>query len=123
MDLFIAELQKLITFWNVLLVVGNWTIIHALRQSTWPLFEKKNGLPGWRSQAWRVKFWLPITGCVFPSLFVPGPWTVEYPTWGEKLTLGLVLGFGTMVFHHGLGHLGADDLIKLLTGRKTKPGA
>lgn len=111
------QLAKLITKWNLILVLGNYTVIHATRQTLWPFFERDNGLPGWRAHGWRLKFYMPIVGCVIPSVFIPGPWVAPSAQFGEKFALGLVLAGGTIMMHHLLKTLGADEFIALLTKR------
>lgn len=78
------ELQNLLTYWNVLLVVAVWTVVQTIRGM----------FPGWLSKGGKLASVVPALPIVICSaaVWIPGPWLTSDASWGERVVLGVVLG-------------------------------
>lgn len=82
------DLTKIFTYWNLLLIVGVWTLVRTLTKAFPSLVDKQH-------LANKVIAFLPITLCS-GAMWIPGPWLPAEASIGEKVVLGLALGALTL---------------------------
>jgi len=97
------ELQNLLTYWNVLLIVAVWSLVQTVRGISPQLFGKEGKLH-------RVVPAMPMVACS-AAVWIPGPWLEASASWGEKVVLGVVLGAITANGHSIVKRTGLQNLL------------
>jgi hypothetical protein len=101
--------QLVLSPWNLCLMAAVWAGMQTVRKNTPGAWWADGTLGHW------LLPWMPMPICVFFAMAVPGPWMPAGTVWGQKLVLGVILGWGSANFapiSKRLGlhkFMGADD--------------
>lgn len=112
----IFDLQKLLSYWNVMLIVAVWTGIQMTRRVLPAYFTPQSVLG-------RLLPMAPIVCCQV-AVWIPGPWLDASETAAQRVVLGTVLGALCSNVHAVASRLGLHDLLRLEPtkgGKKTPP--
>jgi hypothetical protein len=91
--------------WNLCLMMAVFMGMKTLRQMT-PASWWADGTFG----HWILPF-APMPICVFFAMVIPGPWMPEGTVWGQKLVLGVILGWGSANFAPISKRLGVNKIM------------
>lgn len=111
------DLVKLLTYWNVMLIVAVWIGIQTTRRVVPEWFEGKKLLA-------RLLPMAPIVCCQV-VVWIPGPWLDASETAAQRVVLGTVLGAICANIHSIASRLGLHDLFRVepVKGGKKKPSS
>lgn len=102
----VFELDRLLTHWNVLLVVAVWALIQSVRRTAPAHWFAK------RAPLGRLLPLLPLLLCG-AAVWIPGPWFKGDESVGEKVVLGIVLGALTANFAGIASRFGIAKVLRL----------
>lgn len=105
------DLQHLLTYQNVLVVMAAWFIIETLKKLVPEFWRSKIGS--------RVLVLMPMAVCQL-LVWCTIAWQPE-ASWGERLMLGFVLGFLTAHAHDVLKRFGLHDYLPVLGTKLKQP--
>ena len=99
------DLARLLSYWNVLLIVAIWTIIQTTRRALPSLLADGKPLAKLLPLA-------PLIGCCI-AVWIPGPWLEADDSAGQRIVLGVVLGALTANFHNIASKLGLHGFLRM----------